>query len=66
MANGIVLSAIDNWAVRTEIGERLRTILPVDYSRLPAEIENRLAQLRELDDDRLSPSITPSMDARLV
>jgi hypothetical protein len=29
MPNRIPLSALDNWAIRTEVGERLRTILPV-------------------------------------
>jgi hypothetical protein len=30
---------LDNWAIRTEIGERLQTMLRVDCSMLPIEIE---------------------------
>jgi hypothetical protein len=46
-----------------EIGERLRNVLPVDHSRLPAQIEDRLNRLRELDGEH-SPSIVPPTDAR--
>ena len=59
------LSAQDNWAIRTEIGERLRIFLPLDYSGLPPCIENPLSRLRELDAEQ-APSIGPSMEAALV
>jgi hypothetical protein len=57
------LSAVDSWAIFMEIGERLRNVLPVDHSRLPAQIEDRLNRLRELDGEQ-SPSTVPPMDAR--
>ena len=63
MPNLIPLSAVDSWAIYTEIGERLRNVLPVDHSRLPAHIEDRLNRLRELDGEP-SPSIVPPMDPR--
>jgi hypothetical protein len=63
MPNLIPLSAIDSWAIYKEIGERLRNVLPVDHSRLPAQIEDRLNRLRELDGEQL-PSIIPPMDPR--
>jgi hypothetical protein len=61
MPNLIPLSAVDSWAIWSEIGERLRNVLPVDHGKLPAHIEDRLRRLRELDDD-CSPSIVPSME----
>ena len=67
MPNLIPLSAIDSWAIYMEIGERLRNVLPVDHSRLPAQIEDRLNRLRELErelDGEQSPSIIPPMDPR--
>src|ERR1700733_5597958 len=64
MPNLIPLSAIDSWAICMEIGERLRNVLPVDHSRLPAQIEDRLNRLRELDGEQ-SPSIIPPMPARI-
>jgi hypothetical protein len=63
MSNLIPLSAVDSWAIFMEIGERLRNVLPVDHSRLPAQIEDRLNRLRELDGEQSpSPSIIPPMD----
>jgi len=58
MPNLIPLSAVDSWAIWSEIGERLRNVLPVDYSKPPAHIEDRMRRLRELDED-YSPSIVP-------
>jgi hypothetical protein len=63
MPNLIPLSAVDSWAIYTEIGERLRNVLPVDHGKLPAAIEDRLNRLRKLEDEH-SPSIVPSMDQR--
>ena len=63
MPNLIPLSAVDSWAIFMEIGERLRNVLPVDHSKLPAQIEDRLNRLRELDGEHL-PSIVPNIDAR--
>jgi hypothetical protein len=63
MPNLISLSAVDSWAIYTEIGERLRNVLPVDHSKLPAHIEDRLNRLRELDGEP-SPSIVPPMNTR--
>jgi hypothetical protein len=63
MSNLIPLSAVDSWAIFMEIGERLRNVLPVDHSKLPAQIEDRLNRLRELDGEH-SPSIVPNIGAR--
>ena len=59
------LSDLDNRAIREEIGERLRYILPVDHSELPPCIEKPLSRLRELDAER-APSIVPSLEDALV
>jgi hypothetical protein len=63
MPNLIPLSAVDSWAIYTEIGERLRNVLRVDHSKLPAHIEDRLNRLRELDGEP-SPSSVPPMNTR--
>ena len=57
------LSDVDNRAIRMEVGERLRAMLPVDHSELPPCIKNPLSKLRELDEER-SPSIVPSLEER--
>jgi hypothetical protein len=58
MQDNINLDLSHSRAMCTEIGERLREILARDKTELPAQIENRLSRLRELEDDD-SPSIIP-------
>jgi hypothetical protein len=58
MQDTINLDLSHSRAMCTEIGERLREILARDKTELPAQIENRLSRLRELEDDD-SPSIVP-------
>jgi len=58
MQDHINLDLAHSRAMCTEIGERLREILARDKTELPAQIENRLSRLRELEDDD-SPSIVP-------
>jgi hypothetical protein len=53
------LSSLNNWALRWEIGERLRSNLAVDNPRLPATIENPLNRLRELEGEPRPPSFRP-------
>jgi hypothetical protein len=60
MPNLIPLSAVDAWAIWSEVGERLRNVLPVDHSRLPPRLEDCLNRLREQDEE--SPSIVPDME----
>jgi hypothetical protein len=43
------ISSISNWALRWEIGERLRADLAVNDSPFPPAIEKRLDKLRELE-----------------
>jgi hypothetical protein len=61
MQDRIRIDEVHSSAIRTEIGERLRQFLSKDETELPANLEDRLNRLRELDDD-YSPSITPAMD----
>ena len=58
MQDQINIDLAHSRAMRTEIGECLREILARDP--LPAQIENPLSRLRELDDDN-SPAIVPSI-----
>jgi hypothetical protein len=53
------LSSLNNWALRWEIGERLRSNLAVDNPRLPATIENPLNRLRELEGETRPRSFRP-------
>ena len=48
-------------AILFEVGERLRSIVPMDQSKLPAQIEERLNRLREQDSDD-SLTIVPSLE----
>jgi len=61
MQDRIPIDEVHSRAICTEIGERLRAMLPRSQTELPASIETRLNRLRELDDD-YSPSIVPPMD----
>jgi hypothetical protein len=60
MQDQINIDLAHSRAMCTEIGERLREILARDQTKLPAQIENPLSRLRELDDDD-SPAIVPSI-----
>jgi hypothetical protein len=53
------ISSLNNWALRWEIGERLRFNLAVDNPRLPASIENPLNRLRELEGESPARSFNP-------
>jgi hypothetical protein len=53
------LSSLNNWALRWEIGERLRSNFAVDNPRLPATIENPLNRLRELEGETRPRSFRP-------